>query len=64
MRKGAAGSRACDPKFRTGVGSTFADVAYFKNAVGFATDGVFYWLLLLLLYHSVVPMSIWYDKIY
>ena len=33
MRKGAAGSRACDPKFRIGVTSTFADVAYFKNAV-------------------------------
>ena len=31
MRKGAAGSRACDPKFRTGVGSTFADVAYYKT---------------------------------
>lgn len=31
MRKGAAGSRASDPKFRIGVGSTFADVAYFKT---------------------------------
>ena len=31
MRKGAAGSRVGDPKFRIGVSSTFADVAYFEK---------------------------------
>ena len=42
MRKGAAGSWVDDPKFRIGVTSTFADVAYFRKACRFAADGLFH----------------------
>jgi hypothetical protein len=30
-----------EPKFRIGVTSTFADVAYLEKPVGFAPDGLF-----------------------
>lgn len=61
MRKGAAGSRVSDPKFRTGVGSTFADVAYSKRC---RYNRWRFCLLLVLLYHNVVQIASRYDKIF
>ena len=44
MRKGAAGSLVLTPSSATSVVSTFADVAYSKNAVG-ATRWRFYFVV-------------------
>jgi hypothetical protein len=41
MRRGAAGHGRCDPKFRSGVTSSFADVAYLEKPVGSHPMGFF-----------------------
>lgn len=52
MRKGAAGHGACDPKFRIGVGSSFADVAY-RRTLSVPPDGVFRFVVVAVIIHQV-----------
>lgn len=53
MRKGAAESFTVTLSSAYGITSTFADVAYFKNAVGFMSMAFSDSMSLLILYHKI-----------